>query len=798
MVDLQVKDDDGKNLYIIRDEEEMEALLRFSQIKSLVLLDCPTEAILDRFLGRYGGKLQTLCVCNLFEMKLKYEFRSIFNACPKLETLVLVGVQIVDPKPLGFFAQLRNLQWLDFHQTKTMRLSNVLSGPYLENVYILDSKPDLEDTRQVSFAPFRVAVMPLVKPLCRVCERPTADGAVRAVQLDKEKLQTWLLNVCGYEFAEEIEDEDLICYFCIWNAEFLAKYVCNLEALAWWPPDLDYLDDVTKELRRKYLEGKAEQCWVQLEKIELPKIEKDEHGEHEAMSDCRKSGKKCFYCGQVVVKISRHSNSREGSRTIGAARRSTHATHSHTQRAISGVGGRARPRDLSPLVVMGESTEKIAAKFSAGPGNPGQRAADLGYFVSTVNGQIVTKNADNVCVLVVHYDFKNARDKNLFRDGDAKDVIHLQTTFEENRKCNFRSLLSPKREELLELLSGMDSLLRFFGSKDVPSVFVFYILSHGNRDGKIYTDHYESEDSKEFVSFTTTDIFDSLKNLKLFDDCLKLINLGPCRGDFFDTIYSANHQPMLDNKNSCRITYEPQMRNLVVFYSTVETTRAIRGVSGTAFIREACKVLDSMKEDEPILNVLTSIKNQIHNRLKHNYDVKECVFISQTPEVKMFALNRRFFFSKSSLVSSNSCSSGDDSKLKVESEFFPWKSDSEANVRHRRAFLLFSEPNEEVDKIKKALSENLQFEISERMPGESSLELYFKEVSELEPDVGCVVTFLFGKLSEKEVTREVCCRFGDEDIAMTDIQWRIYRVEWVDFSTGPKGRGALWAGQRTK
>ncbi|XP_065336606.1 zinc finger Y-chromosomal protein-like [Cloeon dipterum] len=148
--------------------------------------------------------------------------------------------------------------------------------------------------------------MPLVKSLCRVCERPTADGAVQAVQLDKEKLQTWILKVCGNEFAEEIEDEDLICNFCIWHAEFLARYVTDLESLAWWPLDLDYFDEKAKELRRKYLEGKAEQCWVQLEKIKLPKIEKDEHGENETRTDGRKSGKKCFYCGKGVANISIH------------------------------------------------------------------------------------------------------------------------------------------------------------------------------------------------------------------------------------------------------------------------------------------------------------------------------------------------------------------------------------------------------------------------------------------------------------------------------------------------------------
>ncbi|XP_065336569.1 uncharacterized protein LOC135937349 [Cloeon dipterum] len=325
------------------------------------------------------------------------------------------------------------------------------------------------------------------------------------------------------------------------------------------------------------------------------------------------------------------------------------------------------------------------------------------------------------------------------------------------------------KDQRSEVVTAMEETLEDIVEKDdVPSVFVLYILSHGNIDGEIFTDHYESEDSDKFISFSTTDIFDSLKNLTLFEDCLKIINFGPCRGEFFDTIYSAN-QEKFDNKNSCRITYQPEMRNLVVFYSTVETTRAIRGVSGTAFIREACKVLDTLEKDESLLNVLTSIQNQIHNNLKDNYNVKEGVYISQTPEVKMFALNRRFFFAKSSLVSSNSCSSGDVSRVKVDSEFFPWKSDSGANVRHRRAFLLFSEPNDTVNEIRKALSGNLQFEISERMLSESSLELYYKEVSELEPDVGCVFTFIIAKLSEKEDTREVCCRFGDEDIAITEI-----------------------------
>ncbi|XP_065337614.1 uncharacterized protein LOC135938045 [Cloeon dipterum] len=219
-------------------------------------------------------------------------------------------------------------------------------------------------------------------------------------------------------------------------------------------------------------------------------------------------------------------------------------------------------------------------------------------------------------------------------------------TFKGNRKCNFRSILSPKREALLGLLSDQEQLLRLFSSEDdVPSVFVLYILSFGNIDGKICTDHYESEDSDKFISFSTTDIFDSLKNLTLFDTCLKIVNFGPCRGEYFDTIYSAN-QGKFDNENSCRITYEPKMRNLVVFYSTVETTRAVRGESGTIFAQESCNVINSMPKDEPLVNVFTSIQFQIYQNSKGNYDLDECKYISQTPEIKIFAMKSNFSFSK--------------------------------------------------------------------------------------------------------------------------------------------------------
>ncbi|CAB3381165.1 Hypothetical predicted protein [Cloeon dipterum] len=139
--------------------------------------------------------------------------------------------------------------------------------------------------------------MSFQKELCLICERPTADGAVLAFHADKEKLQTWFLNVCGEELADEIKDNELICYFCLWHAEFQWKFdEMADENLVWWNLDLD-LDDAAKELRKNYFEGKVEQCWVQLEKIELPQ-RADEEERRIVEAETLQRRWKCIYCGK--------------------------------------------------------------------------------------------------------------------------------------------------------------------------------------------------------------------------------------------------------------------------------------------------------------------------------------------------------------------------------------------------------------------------------------------------------------------------------------------------------------------
>ncbi|CAB3386604.1 Hypothetical predicted protein [Cloeon dipterum] len=147
------------------------------------------------------------------------------------------------------------------------KLSSVKLALYYKNNDLISTKEKL-----VQLGSGGYSEMSLQKELCLICALPTADGAILVVHVDKEKLETWILNVCGHELAEEIEDHDLICYFCLWHAEFQWKFDEMVdESLVWWPRNSENLDDAAKELRKNYFEGKLEQCWVQLKKTELPK-----------------------------------------------------------------------------------------------------------------------------------------------------------------------------------------------------------------------------------------------------------------------------------------------------------------------------------------------------------------------------------------------------------------------------------------------------------------------------------------------------------------------------------------------
>ncbi|XP_065333090.1 uncharacterized protein LOC135934989 [Cloeon dipterum] len=390
-----------------------------------------------------------------------------------------------------------------------------------------------------------------------------------------------------------------------------------------------------------------------------------------------------------------------------------------------------------------EKNERIVEAEEKMPEGPSK----LGYFVSKDQTR---KNADNVCVLVVHYSFKKAKNTKKVRRGDDEDVKNLERTFRVNRNCNFRSILSPEKGQLLKLLSNQEEILRLFTCSDVPSVFVLYILSHGSRNGKILTDYHQNDDPNDFISFTTAEIFDSLKKLTGFEECLKFVNFGACRGQLEDAAFVPSQKCVsFKNENSCQITYSPLMRNTVVFFSTVETTMSKRHPQlGSTFVRLTCQVLNSLKMDQSLVNVLTTVQYESH---KIVVDGKN----GQTPEFKMFSQDRYFFFSESPTNKPDTSTS--------DAQFYDWE-----KLRRRLAFLFSAKPNEQLKEIKRALSKNLGFETSEwRLSGNPWSHI--NKIPRFDCDNGCLFLFLFAQVSENKDTNEVCVQVDSGETAVSEI-----------------------------
>ncbi|XP_059474735.1 uncharacterized protein LOC132196240 isoform X2 [Neocloeon triangulifer] len=362
-------------------------------------------------------------------------------------------------------------------------------------------------------------------------------------------------------------------------------------------------------------------------------------------------------------------------------------------------------------------------------------------------------NAENVFVLVAHYSFEGGAGT-WPRKGNKKDVKNLRKTFAGNRKCRFRDLPSPKKEDLLALLADEQKLKRFFASEDAePSVFIFIILSHGGSEGKIYTDEIISN---VYDSFNTKQLFAKLE--KTFANSLRLLFLGPCRGE----LSSTDNQDTATNYSS-KVSFEPKMHNTIIFYSTVETTTAGRNNDkGTWLVQCLCEQLNLMRENESIAHFSTGMQNRIHEwAIKAQPSLINGKQTEQTMEIKMFPHDRKFFFS-----AFENCGQ---SQSTME---FDWMNPNTKSVFRGKLAAIFHHGNPENDVIKNlefSLVKNLGFETKKITLNCEIVKNCFQELQrKLWIEYGCFAAFIFCQITDKD--GEVCVNLsGNEEMPIGEL-----------------------------
>ncbi|CAB3385428.1 Hypothetical predicted protein [Cloeon dipterum] len=148
-------------------EIKIETLLRFQNMKSLFLIYVNSLETVNKFIRCYGPKLETLYVeasADTHDIQLK--FKNLFKSCPRLETLVLIYVDVIDDRePLNFFSKLKNLTWYPIRE-RSVFLSNVIQAPDLREVNFQFDSFDLDDLRKVSDLIARKAVLGKLQSLC--------------------------------------------------------------------------------------------------------------------------------------------------------------------------------------------------------------------------------------------------------------------------------------------------------------------------------------------------------------------------------------------------------------------------------------------------------------------------------------------------------------------------------------------------------------------------------------------------------------------------------------------------------
>ncbi|XP_065341522.1 uncharacterized protein LOC135940529 isoform X2 [Cloeon dipterum] len=353
---------------------------------------------------------------------------------------------------------------------------------------------------------------------------------------------------------------------------------------------------------------------------------------------------------------------------------------------------------------------------------------------------------------------------------DKIDVENITSTF---KSVGHICETSDRKDEVLKLVGSEDGLRTKFQleKNQTPELFIVFIMTHGNKDGKLTTHHDEE--------FNVYEVCEKLKSNPLLENAMKLIFISACRGQIVDELTQAVYirEKLLpprgtvfskdldkenpDNLNATRVTTDPNSENFVIMFSCVEGTYSLRS-GGSYFVKNICVCFKELDRDVDLEEFLTRIM-----WYQHNDPNQRAKGYTSTPEVKIFKHSRHLTIVKQ--CAEKNCNDF----------LYRWESDDAYRLLTRKAHI-FAASDETYQSVSEELKKHFQFEPKR---WETLAELTNSVSHESGNKDGCMLICVVAKLVTNK-NQEVCVVTDKERIKIKSI---------LGIPIGPMN--AIWVGK---
>ncbi|CAB3380392.1 Hypothetical predicted protein [Cloeon dipterum] len=364
-----------------------------------------------------------------------------------------------------------------------------------------------------------------------------------------------------------------------------------------------------------------------------------------------------------------------------------------------------------------------------------------------------TKIVRSTNTLIIHYNFADQEKPMNRSEADKRDVGNIMSTF---KSLGHVCQTSDPKEKVLDLIGSENELRAKFQLEkgQTPELFIVFIMTHGNKNGKLTTHHDEE--------FNVYEVCEKLKTNPVLKNALKLLFVSACRGNILDEVTQEEHDtPIIliedavyskkldtekpDNVNATRVTTDPNCENFVIMFSCVEGTYSLRS-EGTYLVNSICDCFKELDKDVDLEEFLTRI-------MGYQHDPKQrAKGYTSTPEVKIMKRSRTLTIVKQ-------CA-----EKKYNDFSYNWMSDAKSHLLTRKAHV-FAASNEIYQSVSDELNKHFQFEPKRWKTLEELKDSVSHESGDFD---GCVLICVVAELVENE-NREVCAKINGEKIELKSI-----------------------------